>query len=85
MFDFIGKKIDRENCRIFNEYGEEIAIEELLSIVTERRAHARCGLHWCRQNSAEPGPFNLVRHRVDGRNCIGHGDGTYDYIIGDFS
>ena len=85
MFDFIGKKIDRENCKIFNEYGEEIAMGELLSVVTERRGHGTRSHRWCSYNSAELGPFNLARHKVDGRNCIGHGDGTYDYIIGDFS
>jgi len=25
------------------------------------------------------------RHRVDGKHCVGHGEGTWDYIIGEFS
>lgn len=33
-------------------------------------------------NHAEPGPNNLVRHRV-GEHCVGHGD-TWDYIERDF-
>ena len=35
-------------------------------------------------NHSERGPNGLLRHRIDG-HCIGHGPGTYDYIVGDFS
>jgi hypothetical protein len=38
-----------------------------------------------RSNGSERGPNGLLRHRVDGHHCIGHGPGTYDYIAGDFS
>jgi hypothetical protein len=38
-----------------------------------------------RFNHSERGPNGLLRHRVDGHHCIGHGPGTYDYIAGDFS
>jgi len=31
------------------------------------------------------GPNNLLRHQLDGRHCIGHGEGPWDLIIGDFS
>lgn len=34
---------------------------------------------------AEIGPNNLLRSRVDGVNCIGHGEGTWDLIAGEFS
>jgi len=30
------------------------------------------------------GPHGLWRHDI-GDHCVGHGEGTYDYIIGDFS
>ena len=30
-------------------------------------------------------PRGLKRHKVDGVHCIGHGPGTYDLMIGDFS
>jgi hypothetical protein len=36
-------------------------------------------------NYSERGPNFLLRHRVNGRHCIGHGPGTYDYIAGEFS
>jgi hypothetical protein len=38
-----------------------------------------------RHNHSERGPNLLLRHRIDGRHCIGHGPGTYDYITGEFS
>lgn len=28
---------------------------------------------------------SLMRHTIDHWHCIGHGKGTYDYIIGEFS
>ena len=37
------------------------------------------------QNYSEFGPKNLLRHRIDNTHCIGHGEGTYDYITGEFS
>lgn len=37
------------------------------------------------KNHSERGPNFLLRHRVDGVHCSGHGDGTYDYILGEFS
>jgi hypothetical protein len=30
-------------------------------------------------------PSGLSRHVIDSRFCIGHGEGTWDYLIGDFS
>lgn len=36
------------------------------------------------RNNAVPGPNNLLRHKID-QHCIGHGDGTYDYLVGEFS
>ena len=38
-----------------------------------------------RRNNSEIGPNGLLRHKVTGNHCVGHGDGTYDYIKGVFS
>ena len=38
-----------------------------------------------RINHSERGPNFLLRHQEDGRHCLGHGPGTYDYIAGEFS
>lgn len=37
------------------------------------------------KNHAKLGPYNLLRHKVDGIHCIKNGKGTYDLIIGEFS
>jgi len=35
-------------------------------------------------NGSEEGPNGLLRHRITGGHCVGHGDGTFDYICGEF-
>lgn len=81
--------------RIFDEYGEEIAETEMISVITER-----CGdcEHFDKKphgyeswpvfhdmNGSEQGMNGLLRHKVDGRHCVGNGEGTWDYITGYFS
>jgi hypothetical protein len=86
---------------IRNEYGETISPEQMESTIAERSyskkgdwesewwggAFQRCRSeeHFHQMNNSERGPNFLLRHRVDGRHCIGHGSGTYDYIAGQFS
>ena len=43
---------------------------------SEAEFHAR--------NMSERGPNGLLRHQI-GRHCIAHGEGTWDYIVGEFS
>jgi hypothetical protein len=38
-----------------------------------------------RKNSSTRGPSGLLRHRIDGYHCVGHGAGTWDLCIGEFS
>jgi hypothetical protein len=52
-----------------NEYGEHVPIAELEDIITKRE--------W-------RGQFPK-RFDVDGVHCLGHGEGTWDYIAGKFS
>jgi len=54
---------------IRNEYGEKVTREEMERVITQRR--------W---RDGMPS-----RHVVDGGHCLGHGDGTWDYITGEFS
>lgn len=54
---------------IRDECGEKIPTDEMLKIITQRK--------W--------GDDDPMRHRVDHHHCIGHGPGTWDYIIGEFS
>jgi len=72
---------------ILNEYKTEISVPEMMDIITQRSwTRKAC---WTtteyEQNHAEPGPNGLVRHKVDGRHCVNHGQGTWDCIVGEFS
>ena len=71
---------------IFDEYGQKVGIRTMLSIIQDRDHPEES--NWIqkdyRDNHAPPGPKNLVRHKLDGTHCVGHGEGTWDYIVGDF-
>lgn len=72
---------------IRNEYGEVITKEEMIDIITERKwdNRARLTTEFLKQNSATIGPNNLLRRKILPNHCIGHGEGTWDYLIGEFS
>lgn len=76
-----------ERGRIEDEYGRYIPPESMRECITQRSwpAQRRMGAKWYASNHAQPGPNGLARHTIDGRHCIGHGEGTWDYIIGEFS
>lgn|SRR5574343_134726 len=78
---------DHPSETITNEYGDELSREEMLGIITDRRCLKKIkqSIEWYETNQCEPGLNNLVRSRIDGRHCVGHGDGTWDYITGEFS
>lgn len=76
--------------RIVDEYENVVSPFEMLCRITVRaikrneQQRAPDDLFYM-QNSAVPGPGNLARSKVDGRHCIGHGAGTWDLCIGEFS
>ena len=76
-----------DGWRIEDEYHDEISPEELHKVITDRRGS--CPMTEDQLNiygpDAEIGPNNLARSRSDGSHCIGHGEGTWSYIIGYFS
>ena len=80
-------KIKQPSKHIINEYGDKITTTEFLEIVTERawknNADNITDL-FLKENQAETGPNNLLRSKIDNVHCIGHGAGTYDFIIGVF-
>jgi len=91
----------RQGAIIRDEYGSRVSNEEMEARITERSSNKSWDRTWWerpfgrggyrneeefhRSNHSERGPNFLIRHRVDGRHCIGHGPGTYDYIVGEFS
>jgi hypothetical protein len=80
--------------RLENEYREGVPLSEFLAQVTERSWDRRWNnrpwlgyknereFHAC--NHSERGPNNLLRSKIDGKRCIGHGP-MWDLIAGDFS
>ena len=82
------KHLKQRHIVIEDEYGSILSYEELMKKITERRRPDDGQTRWSdvdfRRNEAEPGPGNLARHSL-GAHCIGHGDGTWDLITGDFS
>lgn len=79
---------------IRDEYGDVHTPEAMEAIITGRGRPGRdwgAGPHgypdWATfhsRNHSEPGPRGLLRHRADGRFCLGHGAGTWDLIAGEF-
>lgn len=80
---------------IEDEYGREISHFMMLDLIRDRQA---IGRDWDKvpsmysswedfheKNFSEQGPKGLVRSRIDKLRCIGHGEGTWDLMIGEFS
>ena len=59
----------KKGAFIRNEYGEHIHPEDMEQIITQRQRKDRV----------------LYRHDIDGKHCLGHGPGAWDYITGEFS
>jgi hypothetical protein len=71
---------------IYDEYGDRFSPQQLLGLITNRsnrNAHS-WNSEFLEKNHAVAGPDGLLRAKI-GHNCIGHGEGTWDYIQGDFS
>ena len=85
--DWLDQFKNYKGSYIKDEYGQRITVKEMKSIVENRKWNSNRA--WTTKefsdNHAQHGPNGLVRHTIDGIHCIGHGDGTYDYIKGEFS
>lgn len=78
---------------IQDEYGRFVSAKKMISNIAERGRKEKWeekpysypsweAFH--QDNHSQRGPNGLLRHRI-GNHCNGHGDGTYDYIQGEFS
>jgi hypothetical protein len=87
------QKIFDNGAELRDEYGAEITPSGMMKIITERwftnedRPYGYSSWDtFHRENHSEHGPNGLLRHRIDGLSgCIGHGPGTWDLIVGEFS
>lgn len=82
------------SARILDEYHRVLSLEEMRSKILERSWERKkdypdpfydSEAEFHRLNQSERGPNGLVRHQIDGRHCIAHGEGTWDLIVGEFS
>lgn len=85
---------------IEDEYGDRISVEDMMSEIVDRKGYAGFDLVFDKlklvgygyideadfhmKNNSFRGPNNLLRHKI-GQYCIGHGDGTWDLMVGEFS
>lgn len=75
---------DQPGYVIEDEYGVQKTARCMLEIVNSRKGYATNAnaqpLEGCTLDSD-----GLLRRKVDGVHCIGHGMGSYDFIAGEFS
>jgi len=84
-----------DNVIIKNEYRTIISWVEFINVVKNREftrdfenpppALYDSWKEFHRENNSVSGPNGLVRSKIDGKHCVGHGEGTWDYILGEFS
>lgn len=71
---------------IRDEYQEILSYEKFFEVVENRFWNRSIYENdFLSQNNASVGPRGLLRRNVDGVHCVGHGEGTWDYLPGDFS
>jgi hypothetical protein len=77
----------RKDTKIVDEYGEAVSPLQMMEIIINRRHKEPNGMteEELNQNTAVRGPKNLLRSKIDNNHCIGHGSGTWDLIIGNFT
>lgn len=81
---------------IEDEYGNRLSAEDMIKKIVDRsNPVAFDNKKWISfsyrdeadfhlKNQSCRGPNNLLRHKI-GRYCVGHGAGTWDLIVGEFS
>lgn len=85
-FDDWKRLFTAPDSMIEDEYHQSVSVTKMIGIITRRdRSDAPVTNFDFAGNHAQPGPKGLVRHRIDGDHCIGHGEGTWDLISGEFS
>jgi len=72
------------NSRIVDEYSREVTPDQMMLTITSRSWGRSPEPGELVMNDALLGPNNLMRRRV-GPRTLGHGEGTYDLVLGEFS
>lgn len=92
--DLMENLVRSRRARIEDEETTNLSVVEMRNIIVERSwtrpptypdKFYRSAEEFHQNNQSQPGPNGLVRARIDGIHCVGHGEGTWDHIVGDFS
>lgn len=85
--DVWARLFTRPGSYIKTEYDDLVSVAEMMRTITERSWHG--SFDWSeeklRANHAVKADHGLVRCELDNNHCIGHGEGTWDLITGEFS
>ena len=76
---------EKGDAEIQDEYGKTMGFCELLEIIEKREGLWPPTKQFCQNNHCFLGLNNLASCEIDGKHCIGHGKGTWDLCIGEFS
>jgi hypothetical protein len=86
---------EAKGSKILDEYDREISGDMMLGIIRDREGKERdwdkspsgysSWEEFHRRNYSEKGPNGLLRFKVADHHCIGHGEGPWDLITGEFS
>lgn len=80
-FDDWQHKLTQPGVVVRDEYGDPVRVEHLLETITARSWPS---MRVVRNGEAVlVGPNGLRRHPLDS-HCVGHGEGTWDYLVGEF-
>lgn len=94
------KAAPQEWPKIIDDNGQVHRLGSFLEGVTKRQQTSRISSGWDwpwygdsyqseeifhARNHSERGPSGLLRRRIDGVHCVGHGSGTWDLCVGNFS
>lgn len=92
--------IRRGDRIIVDEYGDQLTADNMMKIISDRAGRSPVAPgssewekkpfgydsweHFHSANGSTFGPRGLLRCKI-GEHCVGHGDGTYDLVKGEFS
>ena len=75
----------RKGSFILDEYGDRVSSVLMKKIITNREWRgSEMNRHELKHTGAVNGPNGLIRCAI-GHGCVGHGEGTWDLMVGDFS
>lgn len=84
----------RPGSKIEDEYGDRVSAEEMLEDISARKGYEDAWEEvpypyntwgdFHQKNHSQQGPDNLLRSKIN-EHCIGHGAGTWDLFVGEFS